>query len=149
MFPLVFSQLVRFQIVFQSLLWVVGFPLLFSQSVKCQCVQLPVEGSLPPRGRWSPPPLQLLPIPPVSQSPVGQSFESLGETGPPACARETQRVPPIRRVVFVRPIVGRLEDLTTACLTTFNHSADTFELNNEDGSLRAVPHLYPPTAACH
>ena len=49
-FPLVFFQLVRFQLVFQSLLWVVGFPLVFSQLVKCQCVQLPVEGTLPPQG---------------------------------------------------------------------------------------------------
>ena len=75
----------------------------------------------------------------MSQSSVGQLFESRGEMGPPACARETQRVSPIPKVVFVRPIVGRLEDLTTACLTTFHHSADTFELNNEDGSLHAVP----------
>ena len=84
------------------------------------------------------------------QSSVGRLFESRGEMGPPACARETQRVPPIPRVVFARPIVGRLEDLTTACLTTFHHSAaDTFELNNEDGSLRAVPQLDPPTPACY
>ena len=89
-------------------------------------------------------PLQLSPTPPVSQSPLGQIFESREETGSPACARKTQRVPPIPRVVFVRPIVGRLEDLTTACLTSFHHSADTFELNNEDGSLRAVPQLDPP-----
>ena len=78
------------------------------------------------------------------QSSVGRLFESRGEMGPLACARETQRVPPIPRVVFVRPIVGRLEDLTTACLTTFHHSADTFVLKNEDGSLRAVPQLDPP-----
>ena len=44
----------------------------------------------------------------------------------------------------MRPIVGRLEDLTTACLTTFHHSADTFALKNEDGSLPAVPQLDPP-----
>ena len=78
---------------------------------------------------------------------MSQSFESLGEMGQPACARETQRVSPIPRVDFVRPIVGRLEDLTTACLTTFHHSADTFALNNEDGSLRAVPQLDPPIPA--
>ena len=83
------------------------------------------------------------------QSPVCQLFEARGKTGSPACARETQRVPPIPRVVFVRPIVGRLEDLTTACLTTFHRSADTFELNNEDGSLRAVPQLDPPFPACN
>ena len=40
--------------------------------------------------------------------------------------------------------MGRLEDSTTACLTTFHHSADTFKLNNEDGSLCAVPQLDPP-----
>ena len=50
MFPLVFFQRVRFQLVFQVLLRVAGFPLLFSQWVKCQSVQLPVEGSLPPQG---------------------------------------------------------------------------------------------------
>ena len=94
-------------------------------------------------------PLQFMPAPPVSQSSVGQVFESRGERGPPACARETQRVSPIPRVVFVRPIVGRLEDLTTACLTSFHHSADTFGLNNDDGSLRAVPQLDPPTPACN
>ena len=85
-----------------------------------------------------------MPAPPVSQSSVGRLFESRGEMGPPASARETQRVSPIPKVVFIRPIVGRLEDLITACLTTFHPSADTFELNNEDGSLRAVPQLDPP-----
>ena len=90
------------------------------------------------------PSLQPLPAPPVLQSSVGRLFESRGETGPPACARETQRVSPSPRVVFVRPIVGHLEDLTTVCLTSFHHSADTFGLNNEDGSLRAVPQLDPP-----
>ena len=85
----------------------------------------------------------------MSQSSVGRSFESRGETGPPACTRETQRVSPIPKVVFVRPIVGRLEDLTTACLTTFHPSADAFELNNEDVSLRAVPQLDPPIPACN
>ena len=61
-FPLLFFQLVRFQLVVtQFLLWVAGFPLLFVQLVKCQCVQLPVEGSLPPRGRWSPPPCSFCP----------------------------------------------------------------------------------------
>ena len=83
------------------------------------------------------------------QPSVGRFFGSRGETGPPACARETQRVSPIPRVVFVRPVVGRLEDLTTACLTNFHHSADTFTLNNEDGSLRAVPQLDPPISACN
>ena len=89
-------------------------------------------------------PLQFLSAPPVSQLLVGQSFESPGETGPPACAHETQRVSPVSRVVFVRPIVGRLEDLTTARLTTFHHSADTFALNNEDGLLLAAPQVDPP-----
>ena len=93
-------------------------------------------------------PLQLLPALRVTFL-CGQSFESRVEMEPSACAHETQRVPPIPRVVFVRPIVGRLEDLTTACLTTFNHSADTFVLNNEDGSLLAVPQLDPPHPCLH
>ena len=50
MFPLVFSQLVRVQLVFQFLLRWAGLPLLFSQWVKCKSVQLPVEGPLPPQG---------------------------------------------------------------------------------------------------
>ena len=64
--------------------------------------------------------------------------------GPLACAHKTQRDPLVSKVVFVRSIVGRLEDLTIACLTTFHHSADTFALNNEDGLLLAAPPVDPP-----
>ena len=96
------------------------------------------------RGRWDAPPLQPLSTPPISHPSLGQSCGSLGETGPPASTPETQRVSPIPRVVFVRPIVGRLEDLTTARLTTFHHSADTFALNNEDGFSLAAPQVEPP-----
>ena len=42
-------------------------------------------------------------------------------------------------MVFVRPIVGRLEDLTSTCVSTFHHAADTFGLNNDDVSAPAVP----------
>ena len=77
---------------------------------------------------------------------MGQSFESRGETGSSACAHEIQRVSLTPKVVFVRPIVGRLEDLTNACLTSFQHSADTIALNNETGLLLAAPQVDPPLA---
>ena len=90
-------------------------------------------------------PLQPVPTPLISHPSLGQLFGSLGDTGSPACAHETQRLSPIPRVVFVRPIVGRLEDLTTARLTTFHHSAaDILALNNEDGFLLAAPQVDPP-----
>ena len=48
------------------------------------------------------------------------------------------------KTVFVRPIVGRLEDLTTMRLTSCHHSADTFAMNNEDDLLLAAPQVDPP-----
>ena len=77
---------------------------------------------------------------------LGQLSGSLGETGPPACAYKPQQDPPVPKVVFVRPIVGRLEDLTTVRLTNFHHSADTFALNNEDGFLHAALQVDPSPA---
>ena len=45
---------------------------------------------------------------------------------------------------FCCPIFGHLEDLTSICVSTFHHAADTFGQNNDDVSLRAVPLLDPP-----
>ena len=99
------------------------------------------HGSPPGVGEMHPP--AALSTSPISHPFLVQSSGFRGETGPPACAHETQQVSPIPRVVFVCPIVGRLEDLTTARLTTFHHSADTLSLNNEDDFLLAAPQLDP------
>ena len=59
--------------------------------------------------------------------------------------REPQQVTPVPKMVFVRPIVGRLEDLTSTCASTFHHAAHTFGLNNDDESLPAVPLVNTPS----
>ena len=61
--------------------------------------------------------------------------------------REIQQVTPVPRMVFVRPAVGRLEDLTSTCVSTLHHAADTFVLNNDDVSSFAVPPVEPPLLA--
>ena len=50
-------------------------------------------------------------------------------------------------MVLVHPIVGRLEDLTSTCVSTFHHVADLFVLNNDDVSFFAVPLVDPPLLA--
>ena len=60
------------------------------------------------------------------------------------CTREAQQVPSVPRMGFFLPIGGRLEDLTSTCVSTFHHAADTFVLNNDDVSSFAVPLVDPP-----
>ena len=95
--------------------------------------------SQPPLRQSSPPP-RLCPL-------WSGPLDSSGEDKPKSCARETQQVPPLPRMVFVCPIVGRLEDLTSTCVSTFHHAADTFGLNTNDVSSFAVPPVEPPLLA--
>ena len=60
------------------------------------------------------------------------------------CTREAQQVPSVPRMDFLRPIVGRLEDLTSTCVSNSHHLVDTFGLNNDDVSSPAVPLVDPP-----
>ena len=92
------------------------------------------------------PPMQFTPLPSVSQLSWDQSRKPLGESSSIACAHDAQRVFPLPRVVFVRPIGRRLEDLTHECLTTFGHSADAFVLSADTVPSFAVPSVDPPTA---
>ena len=114
------------------------------QPVENQKGRPPAEGANPPGVVGVHPPLQFAPIPSVSQLSWGQSRESRGDFSSPACAHEAQRVSPLPRVVFVRPIGGRLEDLTHECLTTFGHSADAFVLSTDTVPSFAVPPVDPP-----
>ena len=47
-------------------------------------------------------------------------------------------------MVFLCPIVGHLEDLTSTCVSTFHHAADKFGLNDDDVSLLTVHPEDPP-----
>ena len=90
------------------------------------------------------PPLRCQCVSPVSRPSLSQLSECLAEEESPACTCETQQVSPVPKVVFVRPFIGRLEDLTTTCITTFHHSADNFVLtNNYIPSFDAAP-VDPP-----
>ena len=104
----------------------------------------PAEGANPPRGSWDTPTPAGCTHPSVSRLSWDQSREFLGKSSSPACAREAQRVSPLPRVVFVRPIGGRLDDLTHECLTTFGHSADAFVLSADTVPSFAVPPVDPP-----
>ena len=80
----------------------------------------------------------------MSQLSWDQPRKALGESSSPACAHEAQRVSPLPRAVFVRPIGGRLEELTHECLTTFGHSADALVLSVDTVPSFAVPSVDSP-----
>ena len=90
------------------------------------------------------PPLSQFSSPPELRSSLSGSLGSPGEEKSQSCIHETQQVPSVPRIVFVRPIVGRLEDLTSTCISTFHHTADTFVLNNDEVSSPALPLVEPP-----